>query len=854
MKKAVIGILAHVDSGKTTLAEAMLYLTGAIRKLGRVDYRNCFFDTEKIERDRGITVFSKQAQFSIDDIQFTMLDTPGHIDFSAEMERTLQVLDMAVLVISGVDGVQSHTETLWRLLKKYNIPVFIFVNKMDITGVRKDFILSDMTAHLSVDCIDFSCMNDEFYEKISSCSEDMMEMYLEKGVPDDKLISDAVAKRLVFPCFFGSALKIEGVQEFIDALGRYAVCPPDKSEFAAKVFKIGDDGCGNRLTYMKITGGKLNVRDLIEYTDKSGENFSEKISRIRIYNGEKFSNAECAEQGTVCAVMGLGSAYAGQGLGCEADNNIIMLEPVLAYKITSDDTDVHTLLQYLRILEDEDPMLNVSVNRNTGEVYLKLMGEIQKEVISQVISERFGISVTFGQASISYKETIADSIEGVGHYEPLRHYAEVHLMLSPLPQGSGLVFDTDCSEDILDRNWQRLILTHLMEKVHKGVLTCSPITDMKITLINGKAHLKHTEGGDFRQATYRAVRNGLRRAESILLEPWYEFRLEIPSECTGRALNDISNMCGRFGTPDIIGDNTVICGYAPVSEMRSYHTDVAGYTGGRGRLSCTLNGYEKCHNADEIINQLGYNCDNDTDNTADSVFCSHGAGFVVKWNEVENYMHIPYADSRNNTYEDNDGLQTKTTDYCRRAADDKELMEIFERTYGKINRDRRYLMHTPKPVEVKDYKPSKRSKKKKYLLVDGYNIIFAWDNLKKLAQKSLDLARSELINILSNYQSFSRCEIIIVFDAYKVKESAGSVTRLYNVSIVYTKEAETADTYIERVSHELSGDNNVCVATSDGTEQLIIMGNGAYRISAADLYAEVKMAEKAVREYIDNMR
>ncbi|MCR5019591.1 TetM/TetW/TetO/TetS family tetracycline resistance ribosomal protection protein [Ruminococcus sp.] len=850
-KKAVIGILAHVDSGKTTLSEAMLYKSGAIRKLGRVDHKDAFLDNNAIERDRGITIFSKQAVFEYGGVGFTLLDTPGHVDFSGETERTLRVIDAAILVISGTDGVQPHTKTLARLLERYDIPTFVFVNKMDMDGARKDFVMNSLTAAMGDRCVSFAQPRDELYEALSLCTEEMMEEYLENGeITDEKMISAIECRRLI-PVCFGSALRLEGIEGLLDCVSRYIPLPEEKSGFGAKVYKITEDG-GARLTHMKITGGSLAVRDVLTYTDREGEEITEKVGRIRVYSGEKARNAEEVSQGEVCAVPGLTATFAGQGLGAEPTDTEQILEPVLIYRVKAPEgVDEHTLLGRLRILEDEDPTMNVNYNEQLHEVTAALMGEVQAEVLKRIVSERFGMDIELGEGRIAYRETIAEPVDGAGHFEPLRHYAEVHLRLEPLPRGSGLEFYSDCSEDILSRNWQRLILTHLKEKTHRGVLTCSPITDMRITLTAGRAHLKHTEGGDFRQATYRAVRQGLRKAKSILLEPWYAYRLEIPAANVGRALTDLDRMGAHCDPPETDGENAVLTGTAPVSKLRFYHTEVAGYTKGLGRLSCRAAGYDTCIDADEVIAEIGYDPDSDTHNFADSVFCSHGAGHVVPWDEADEHMHVSPETGRRQ-YQQAEEVRTRAVDFVRRAVEDEELMAIFERTYGSINRKKRDAMRTPKEVTKTKAKPRPVPTGPEYLLVDGYNIIFAWDDLKKQAAESLDLARSTLINRLSSFQGCRGCEMIIVFDAYRVKEPE-HIDKAGSVSVVYTKEAETADTYIERTAHQLAKDHRVTVATSDGLEQVIIMGSGARRMSASDLKHEVESSERAVREYIEKL-
>ena len=851
MKNITVGITAHVDSGKTTLAEAMLYSAGEIRKLGRVDNGSSFLDTDSIERDRGITIFASQAELSAGDKHITLLDTPGHIDFSAETERTMRVMDCAILVISGTDGVQSHTSTLWKLLRKYEVPVFIFVNKMDLIGADRASILDKLRRQLSDGCTDFTVSADELSENAAACDEALMEEYLEKGALTDESIARAIAERKIFPCFFGSALKMDGVEDFLAALGRYTTEPERSAVFGARVYKIAYDSKGTRLTHLKIMGGALHVRDEVTYTDAEGNEVTGKVSSVRFYSGEKFRTADAAEAGEVCAVTGLDNTFAGQGIGCIRNSERAVLEPVMTYRIQfPSEKNAYDVLRDMRRLEDEDPQLHIVWNEQLREIHIQLMGAVQLEVLSRVISEKFGYEVTFGSGAVAYKETIAAEAEGVGHYEPLRHYAEVHLLMTPLPAGSGLQFGSDCSEDVLDRSWQRLILTHLEEKPHLGVLTGSPVTDMKITLASGKAHLKHTEGGDFRQATYRAVRQGLRTAGCVLLEPYYDYELEVPSEFVGRAIADLQHMSAEFSTPETAGDMSVIKGSAPVSELSGYQTELIGYTRGKGRLSCVNAGYRPCHNAEQVIAERAYDCDGDLENSADSVFCSHGAGYVVKWDEVPQHMHLPSC-LTDSTAEPEDAKQRRVQRFFERAASDEELMEIFERTYGKIERDpRRAFKRTKaesdysKPVKLPDYEGPE------YLLVDGYNIIFAWDELKKIADEDLDAARAELVKIMCNYQGYCGYEVIVVFDAYRVKGRHRDVERYYNINIVYTKESETADTYIERVSRELSRKHRVRVATSDGPEQMIIFGNGAMRISAAELEARVKAADKAIREYL----
>lgn len=856
MKRITLGILAHVDSGKTTLSEAMLYGAGSISKLGRVDHRDSFLDTNALERERGITIFSKQAMLHCGDTEFTLLDTPGHVDFSAETERTLQVLDYAILVISGTDGVQSHTQTLWSLLQKYRVPCFLFINKMDLDGADKERVLFQLRQKLSDRCVDFTAQgSDELYENAALCDEALFAEYDADGAIAQDSLAAAIRARKLFPCLFGSALKNNGVTAFLDCLQRYTVMPDYQTDFGAKVFKIAEDSQKNRLTFMKITGGTLRVRE-IPASDKNKA--GEKVNQLRIYSGDKFTAVEEAPAGTVCAATGLTFAGSGDGLGAESNSALPVLEPVLTYRLNlPDGVDVHTALQKMKILEEEDPQLRVAWNERLKEIQVQLMGDIQLEVLQAVIASRFGFAVTFGKGNIIYKETIADTVEGVGHFEPLRHYAEVHLLLKPGARDSGLVFSTDCSEDVLDKNWQRLILTHLYEKTHVGVLTGSPITDMEIILKSGRAHPKHTEGGDFRQATYRAVRQGLRSAKNVLLEPVYAFFLEVPNDCVGRALNDIQRMWGSFEPPEIDGDSTVIHGTAPVAEMSDYTREVLRYSHGKGRLACTLKGYEECHNSNDVIARLGYQCDADTDNTCDSVFCSHGAGYVVKWDDVKSHMHLPSVlapPPRETVYDSGERMLSAVKDSKDVFALDKELMQIFESTYGpvkhrSVNSTQSRTVTAPKKDNPYKHKAKQQYSGKEYLLVDGYNVIFAWEHLKKLAESSIDGARNALVNILCNYQGYKKCEVILVFDAYKVKGNR-EIETVDNIHIVYTKEAETADMYIEKVSHQLAKNHKVRVVTSDALEQLIILGAGALRVSSRAFLQEIREAEEDIRRYL----
>ena len=858
MKNIVMGILAHVDAGKTTLSESMLYLSGTVRKLGRVDHKDAFLDTYALERDRGITIFSKQAVFSLGNKKVNLLDTPGHVDFSAEMERTLQVLDYAVLVISGADGIQGHTETLWKLLKLYDIPTFIFINKMDQQGTDQAALLSELKERLDEGCIAFGKEEStETLEELAMTDEKVLDYFMEHESIRKEDICRLIKERRVFPCYFGSALKLEGVQELLYGFERYMEPYTGTEEFGAKVFKISRDGRGERLTFLKVTGGKLVVKMPVNLVNKE-----EKVNQIRIYSGAKYETVNEVGAGGVCAVTGLVSSYIGQGFGVEKGTAAPFLEPVLTYQmILPDGADTTKVLRELKQLEEEEPLLNIVWNPALEEIHVQLMGEVQTEILKTMIAERFHLDVEFGTGKIVYKETIKNPVVGVGHYEPLRHYAEVHLKMEPLEAGSGLVFDADCSEDVLDRNWQRLILTHLQEREHPGVLTGSPITDMKITIVAGRAHLKHTEGGDFRQATYRAVRQGLKSAESILLEPWYSFVLEVPSDQVGRAMSDIGQMNGSFEGPEAEDKQGMVrlTGTAPASEMRDYQREVWAYTKGRGRITFTLKGYEPCHNAEEVIEQIGYDSERDIDNPTGSVFCAHGAGFLVKWDEVPEYMHIKEDFLSEGSDEISEEEQTITenvhfgnSSYSSGYGDDPELLAIMEREFGSKQKERdRYSGYRkqtvsapmPRKTVIKDTEP-----KKEYLLVDGYNVIFAWEELNELAKASIDAARNKLMDILSNYQGFTGCTLILVFDAYKVKGSQGEVQKYHNIYVVYTKEAETADQYIEKTTHEIGRKYKVTVATSDALEQVIVMGQGAYRISARDFYEEVERTEKQIRE------
>ena len=848
MKRCSIGVLAHVDAGKTTLSEAMLYRSGSIRKLGRVDHRDAFLDTNTIERERGITIFSKQAVLPLGDTEVTLLDTPGHVDFSAETERTLRVLDCAVLVISSTDGVQGHTRTLWHLLERYGVPVFLFVNKMDLAGADRASLLAGLKRHLDSGCVDFGAP-ETLAEEAAVCDEAVLERYLETGeLPDSDIIS-MVRQRKLFPCFFGSALKLEGVDEFLEGLARYAPVPSYPACFGARVYKIARDGQGTRLTYLKVTGGTLRVKDIL--TNRRPDTpedqvWEEKADQLRIYSGAKFRPVEEAPAGTVVAVTGLSRTAPGMGLGFETNWTGPLLEPVLTYQVElPDGTAPHTALLRLRQLEEEDPQLHIVWNEAAREIHIQLMGDVQLEILQRIIRERFGMEVTFGAGTICYRETIAAPVEGIGHFEPLRHYAEVHLLLEPGERGSGVRIATACPEDQLDRNWQRLILTHLAEKEHLGVLTGSPITDLKITLVAGRAHVKHTEGGDFRQATYRAVRQGLMQAESILLEPWYDFRLEVPADQVGRAMSDLQRMNGETAPPETVGEEAVLIGSAPVAALRDYAREVTAYTRGRGRLLCTLSGYRPCADAERVIAAADYDPERDVENTPDSVFCAHGGGYIVKWDQVPAHAHVDSGLRLNAPEpEAEEAPPPRRSGSAGTFEQDKELRAIFERTYGPVKQRAfqppREPRRAPPETEAERRAIRERFQGEEYLLVDGYNIIFAWDELKRIARDNLDAARKSLCDLLCNYQGYRKCHVIVVFDAYKVKGGLGSVEKYHNIHVVYTKEAETADAYIERATYEIDRKNRVRVATSDGPEQLIILGHGALRISASSFHEEME--------------
>lgn len=897
-KNVVIGVLATVDAGKTTLSESILYQCGVIRKLGRVDHGDAYLDNFNLERARGITIFSKQAQFQIGEKQIALLDTPGHVDFSAEMERTLQVQDYAILVISGADGVQGHVQTLWRLLKQYGIPTFLFINKMDQEGTDRETLMKELKSRLDSRCVDFYVAESvpsteskgvsskktmvtltgpaEFLEEVAVCDEDVLEHYLESGEIETEMIVDLIARRKIFPCFFGSALKNQGVDTFLAGFDTYTKCVEYPSEFGARVFKITRDNQGNRLTYLKITGGSLKVKTILKGQSRGGnaeaannasdENrqWEEKVDQIRIYSGTGYEMVQEAQAGTICAVTGLTKTICGEGLGMEKGFTEPALSPVLTYQmILPEGSDVYKCFLKLRQLEEEEPLLHIVWKEQANEIHAQVMGAVQMEVLKTLIQERFGLDVEFGAGSIVYKETIENVVEGVGHFEPLRHYAEVHLLLEPTEPGSGMTFECDCSEDLLDKNWQRLIFTHLTEKRHVGVLTGSEITDMKITLKSGKAHQKHTMGGDFRQSTYRAIRQGLMQAKNVLLEPVYAFRLEIPSDMVGRAMTDIQRMHGSFEGPEVVGEMAVLTGTAPVATMGDYQMDVTSYSKGCGHLHCELKGYEPCHNTEEVLAQINYNPEADIENPAGSVFCAHGAGFVVPWHQVPEYMHlesvldvkkeIPLEEQKPINYSRMKTAGSLNTSWQM----DKELQEIFDRTYGSSKQERKSYARTVRASDSYsrggngyggNYPSSKKSGEKEYLLVDGYNIIFAWEDLRKLAEENIEAARNKLMDILCNYQGYKGMTLILVYDAYKVKGNPGEIFQYHNIHVVYTKEAETADMYIEKTVHEIGKKYSVTVATSDGMEQVIIMGAGAQRMSAGGLLEEITLMQEEIRQ------
>ena len=845
MKKLVIGVLAHVDAGKTTLCEALLYLSGQIKQPGRVDHGDACLDHFALERARGITIFSKQALIQTPQLQITLLDTPGHVDFSAEMERTLQALDYAILVISGTDGVQAHTRTLWQLLRRYEVPTFVFVTKMDLPGSDEAQRLAQLQQKLDGSCIDFTTPAADWPENLAVCDEQTLEHYLSAGEIDQAEIARLVRARKCFPCFFGSGLRLQGVQSLLDALQDYTVAPPAGEKFAASVLKISRDSQGGRLTFLKLTGGTLSVREAVSYCRPDGTTVQEKVNQLRVYSGAKFTNVNQVQAGDVCAVLGLSQTRAGQGLGAQPDAPAPQLQPVLRYQIAlPQGCDARTVLPKLMELEEEDPMLHIGWEEATRQIYVQLMGEVQIEVLAQLIQERFGIAVQITAGQILYQETIAAPVEGVGHFEPLRHYAEVHLLLEPLERGSGVVLDVDCSEDVLDRNWQRLILTHLGEKQHLGVLTGAPVTDLKITLKSGKAHLKHTEGGDFRQAAYRAVRQGLMQAQSILLEPFYTFELEVPAEQIGRAIQDVRQMCGEFEPPDIGLETAVLRGRAPVSTMRSYARDVAAYTRGTGLLQCRVEGYAPCHNSEQVCQELAYEPEADLENTPDSVFCAHGAGFNVKWNEVASYMHLPSILQRPDT-------PSRPQVQRPQNLDDRQLEEILEREFGPIRR-RQYGASSSCPVAA-ETKPLAQPRQS-LLVIDGYNVIFAWEELAEVAAHDLEKAREDLLDLLANYYGFTKREIVVVFDAYRVRGGVGSRQQRDGITVVYTKENETGDLYIERLVHDIGKNHTVRVVSSDGLIQLSALRTGVLRVSAREFRLEMEQVDSQIAQMLQSLK
>lgn len=844
MKKLVMGILAHVDAGKTTLSESMLYLCGEIRTLGRVDKKDAYLDTHDLERERGITIFSQQAIFDLNDIRVTLLDTPGHVDFSTEMERTLQVLDYAILVISGADGVQGHTKTLWRLLSLYKIPVFLFVNKMDQPGTDKKALLAELKTKLSGACIDFSLgETNQFYEDIALSNEALMEQFLENETISVERIRQIIFERKVFPCFFGSALKLDGIHEFMEGLTKYTRSSTYPAEFGAQIFKISRDKQGNRLTHLKIVGGNIKVRDALT----NGE-WEEKVNEIRLYSGEKYDVVNFLEAGSICAVTGLTETNPGEGLGIATDSKAPILEPVLSYKvILPEDIDVREMLPQLREIEEEEPELRIIWNEELQEIQTQLMGDVQIEVLQSLIKQRFGVSVEFDTGEILYKETITKTVEGVGHFEPLRHYAEVLLLLEPGKRGSGLKYSTNCSEDFLPKNWQRLVLTHLEEKTHKGVLTGSPITDMHITLLAGKHHVNHTQGGDFREATYRAVRQGLKEAKSILLEPYYSFQLEVPENMVGRAMTDIERMQGTSEIVETNKDMVILAGSAPVVNMQNYHGEVTAYTRGLGRLFCTLDGYKPCHNQKEVIAKVGYDSEKDRNNPTGSVFCTQGAGFNVSWDEVKDYMHLESTLPKEISVDETIFQRPQTRSY----SDIDEIdYELLERT-GSANRGEK--ISWKKKTEGRKDKAIKKIKQEEirdnYLLVDGYNVIHQWPELKEFADENMDLARLKLLDALASYQGIRMCKIIVVFDAYRVPGHLETVYDYHNIHVVFTKEAQTADQYIEKFAYDHQKKHNIKVATSDGLQQVIIRGAGSTLLSARELREEVKQAAETLLQH-----
>ncbi len=850
MKKLVIGILAHVDAGKTTLSEGLLYLSGKIRRLGRVDNRDAYLDNYELERARGITIFSKQAVFEVEETQINLLDTPGHVDFSTEMERTLQVLDYAILVISGADGVQGHTKTLWRLLAIYRIPVFIFINKMDQNGTEKEKLMVELKRQLGDGCVEFvQDVTEDFNDQLAMCDEGLMEAYLETGRIEILQMKEAIRERKLFPCFFGSALKLEGIEAFLQGIVKYAHTPLRPEEFGAKIFKISRDEQGNRLTYMKITGGRLKVREIL-----TNGVWEEKVTQIRVYSGQKFEAVNEAEAGSICAVTGLSQTKPGEGLGAEKASGAPVLEPVLSYQIIlPEGCDPRVMIPKLRQIEEEDPELHIVWNEQLKEIQVQMMGQVQIEILQSLVQSRFGTEISFDSGRIVYKETIANAVEGVGHFEPLRHYAEVHLLMEPGERGSGLRFAADCSEDILGKSWKNLVLSHLEEKVHKGVLTGSAITDMKITLVSGRAHDKHTVGGDFREATYRAVRQGLKTAESILLEPYYAFQLELPEKMVGRAMSDMEKMCGTSQISRIEGEMAVLEGRAPVVTMKNYQKDVTAYTKGLGRLFCSLMGYEPCHNTEEVIEMMGYDSERDVENPTGSVFCGNGSSFLVNWDEVKNHMHVESYLMKSGGLSETPP-ENQVPHRTEKWIDEEEIQRIFKQTFY-ANQGKKTVWQKHRTVVHSDYKPAVYVKKpqeikEEYLLVDGYNVIFAWSELKELAEVNMDSARSKLLDDLSKYQDIRKCQIIAVFDAYRVQRHNEEMIDYGNIHVVYTREAQTADHFIERFAYDHQKKYNITVATSDGLQQIIIRGTGSAVLSARELKEEIERAiEKVLQAY-----
>ena len=829
------GLLAHVDAGKTTLSEALLYRSGARRTLGRVDHRDAFLDTHDLERSRGITIFSKQARLSTPGREITLVDTPGHVDFSAETERTLQILDCAILVISGTDGVQAHTATLWKLLERYHVPTFLFINKMDLAGAEKDRLMTQLQSQLSPGCLDFSMDADELAEGCAMCDEALLETYLETGVVTQNNILGLIRGRKVFPCCFGSALKLTGIDELLTVLDTYAPRNAWPEATAARVYKISRDAQGNRLTWLKVTGGSMKVRSVLSYVNRKGDSLEEKLIQLRLYSGDKFTTVEEVPAGTLCAVTGLTQTYAGQPLGAEPPGKAALLEPVMTYRVNLPrGSDPATVLPRLRQLEEEDPQLRI-VSQGS-QIHVQIMGKVQLEIFRSLVQQRFGLEITLDDQRIFYKETISAPVEGVGHFEPLRHYAEVHLLLEPLENGSGLIFDTVCSSDVLDMVYQKLIIGHLGEKMHRGVLTGAPITDMKITLLVGKAHLKHTEGGDMRQATYRAVRQGLMQAQSVLLEPWYDFALTMPTESIGRAITDIRTMGGEFDAPEAAGNMSTLKGIVPASELKDYADEVASYTQGRGRLQLTLHGYLPCHNQEAVVAQLGYDPEADLENTPDSVFCAHGAGFTVKWHQVKDYMHVSSGRKEEKPPE----LITRNI-----RLEDRELEKILEREFGPQKTTLYRPVNRPATETV-----SIRPMKQKYIIVDGYNIIFAWEDLAKMARQDLEAARIRLCDILSNYAGFTKVKLVVVFDGWKVKGNPGEKTQYHNIQVVFTREGETGDAYIEGLVAEIGTNYAVRVASSDSLVQISSFRSGVLRMSARELKEEVDTARKDMEKLL----